>query len=452
VALRFLPPVLLLTGCVSSGTGQLLDRTYEAAAVGERAPRTPRESAQGADDVGLSSEEAVTREAVAQSPELAVLAHQARALVHAGRAEGSLPPAELALEVWNLPLERPYSLNEADMYMVELRQRFPAAGSLDARARALAEEAQALLLELSGQERRVAEEAALAYADYVQAVAEGRIQERQVALLERMREVVRARFTTGGSVLADAARLEVELSRARRALARSSGEGARARAELNALLRRPADAALPEPPQAPPTTVRLSTEELVARAEESQGSLLSSAARVRAAEARQRAARAEARVPEFMAGLGYWQDPSMRPGFGITTSMSLPWFWGPGRHRVAQSEEEVLAEEAVGDESRLEARTAVLTAKASLDAIEEQLRVLSGQTLPATQRSLDALSVTLSSGSGSLLDWVDVSRSLLDLELEVAALHGELRRSVASLERAVGTALPRAALELEAKP
>ncbi len=41
------------------------------------------------------------------------------------------------------------------------------------------------------------------------------------------------------------------------------------------------------------------------------------------------AAEAEARIPEFMVGLGYWQDPTMRPGVGVTASMSLPWLWGP---------------------------------------------------------------------------------------------------------------------------
>ncbi|MBK6690543.1 MAG: TolC family protein [Deltaproteobacteria bacterium] len=390
--------------------------------------------------------------AVARSPALAVMAHRARALVHAGRAEGSLPPAEVGFEAWNLPLGRPYALGEADMYMVELRQRFPAAGSLDARARAMAEEAQAMVAELSSEERMVAERAANAFADYVQAFAEQRLQERQLALLSRMGQAVRARYTTGGAGLAEAARIDVEVAKAERALARVAGDIARSRATLNAVLRRPSGAPLGAPREVPPETVRLTVEELIARAEANRGATLAADARARAAGARREAAEAEARVPEFMVGLGYWQDPTMRPGVGVTASMSLPWLWGPGRDRVRQAEEEEAAERAARESAGLDTQGEVSEAHAQLQALEAQLSVIRGQALSATQRSMEALTAAFSTGNASLLDWVDVARSLLDLEMEVIALHGDLQRGIASLERAVGTALPRTPLHEESTP
>lgn len=380
------------------------------------------------------------------------MAHRARALVHAGRAEGSLPSAELGFEAWNLPLARPYALGEADMYMVELRQRFPAAGSLDARARAMAEEAQAMVAELSSEERMVAERAANAFADYVQAFAEQRLQARQLALLSRMGQAVRARYTTGGAGLAEAARIDVEVAKAERALARVAGDIARSRATLNAVLRRPSGAPLGAPREVPPETVRLTVEELIARAEANRGATLAADARARAAGARREAAEAEARVPEFMVGLGYWQDPTMRPGVGVTASMSLPWLWGPGRDRVRQAEEEEAAERAARERAGLDTQGEVSEAHAQLEALEAQLSVIRGQALSATQRSMEALTAAFSTGNASLLDWVDVARSLLDLEMEVIALHGDLQRGIASLERAVGTALPRTPLHEESTP
>jgi cobalt-zinc-cadmium efflux system outer membrane protein len=394
----------------------------------------------------------VVAAAVERSPALAVMAHRARALVHAGRAEGSLPPAELGFEAWNLPLARPYALGEADMYMVELRQRFPAAGSLDARARAMAEEAQAMLAELSSEERLVAERAANAFADYVQAFAEKRLQEGQIALLARMGQAVRARYTTGGSGLAEAARIDVEVTKAQRALARVGGDIARSRATLNAVLRRPPGAALGEPRETPPETVRISVEDLIARAEANRGATLSADARVRAAGARREAAEAEARIPEFMVGLGYWQDPTMRPGVGVTASMSLPWLWGPSRDRVRQAGEEEAAERAARDSAGLDTQAEVSEAHARLLSLEAQLSVIRGQALPATSRSMEALTAAFSTGNASLLEWVDVARSLLDLEMEMVVLHGDLQRGVASLERAVGTALPRTPLHEDSTP
>lgn len=396
--------------------------------------------------------DAVVTLAVARSPALALVARRARALVHAGRAEGSLPPAELGFEVGNLPLTRPYAAGEADMYMVELRQRFPAAGSLDARARAMAEEAQAMLAELSAEERLVAQRAADAFAEYVQAFTERGIQRQQLALLERMGQATRARYTTGGSGLADAARIDVEIAKAQRALARIEGDSARARAALNAVLRRPVGAPLGEPQELAPQTVRLPLDELLARAESNRGPTLAADARLRAAGVRREAVEAEARIPEFMVGLGYWQDPRMRPGVGVTASMSLPWLWGPGRHRMAQGQEEEAAERAARDGAGLEAQAEVSEAYARLAAFEQQLLVVRRQALPAARRSIDALTAAFSTGNASLLEWVDAARSVLDLEMEAADLHGQLSHGIAALERAVGTLLPRVALELEQIP
>lgn len=436
-------------GCVSGHTERTLDRSYAAATVrvGE-ASALSKESrvTSEADLSGRLERDVVVSQAVARSPALAVMAHRSRALVHAGRAEGSLPPAELGFEAWNLPLTRPYALGEADMYMVELRQRFPAAGSLDARARAMAEEAQAMFAELSSEERLVAERAENAFADYVQAVAVKHLQERQLALLSRMGQAVRARYTTGGAALGETARIDVEVAKVQRALARVAGDIARSRATLNAVLRRPPGAPLGEPREAPPETVRLSIEELIARAEASRGAVLSADARVRAASARREAAEAEARAPDFILGLGYWQHPSMRPGIGITASTSLPWLWGPNRDRVRQAQEEEAADRSVRDNVGLDTQAAVSEAHAMLLALEPQLSAIREQALPATRRSMETLTAAVSTGNASLLEWVDVARSLLDLELEVIMLHGEVARGVASLERAVGTALPRTPL------
>ncbi|MCC6213946.1 MAG: TolC family protein, partial [Polyangiaceae bacterium] len=416
---------------MSGPTRQALDRSYELATPGTRAgPGAGREGGAGA-ALDLSApldRDAVVALAVTRSPALAVLSHRARALVHAGRAEGTPPPAELGLQASNLPLARPYAAGEADMYLLELRQRFPPGAALDARARAMAEEAQALLAEVSSEERLVAERAGAAFADYSQALAERRLAERQLALLHRMGQAVQARYPTGGSSLSDGARVELELARGRRALARAEGTILRSRATLNVVLRRPAAAPLGEPRDVPVETVALGVDELVARAEATRGATVSADARVRAATARREAAAAEARIPEVMVGFGYWQDPAMRPGLGVSASMSLPWLWGPTGHRLDQAREEEAAERAARDQAGLEARTEVVEVHAQLRAIEAQLAVVRARALPAARRSLDALAAAYTTGSATLLDWVDVTRSVLDLELEAVELRGDLER------------------------
>ncbi len=360
-----------------------------------------------------------------------------------------MPSPELGLEAWNLPLARPYALGEANMYMVELRQRFPAAGSLDARARAMADEAHAMVAELASEERQIAQRAADAYADYVHGIRDHAIHHDHLALLEQMQGAVRARFTTGGTGLADAAKIDLEIAKTRRDIARIDGDITRARATINSLLRRPADAPLGPPSDIAPMTVRLSADELVARAERSRGAFVAARDRIQAAQARREAAEAEARWPELMVGVGYWQDPNMRPGYGANVSMSLPWLWGEKRDRVAEAREREAAETSALAGASVEAQSEITEAHARVVTAERELQVLHTQALPAARRSIDAIRAVYTTGSASLLEWIDAARSFLDLEMEEAHISAELARAVASLERSVGAALPLTAVATE---
>jgi cobalt-zinc-cadmium efflux system outer membrane protein len=439
-------------GCVSAQTTQGLRDTYEAATrrLADRAP--PTEVAPGVDLAAPLERDAVVALAVARNPALTAMAHRARAMIHAGRAEGLLPSPEVGVAAQNVPLTRPYALGDAGMYMVELQQRFPAAGSLDARARSMTEEAQAMLAELTTEERMTAQRAADAFAEYAQGTEEHELQERQLALLARMSEAIRARYSTGGAALTDAARIELEVANTRRGVARTEGDVARARASLNALLRRPVSAPLGAPRGVAPETVRLTLDDLLARAATSRGATLAADARVRAARARRDAADAESRNPELMVGLGYWQDPRMRPGFGLSFSMSLPWLWGPQHERVAQAQEEEAAETSSRDAANVDAQSEIAEAHAKLAAIEAQLLVVDAQALPAVGRALDALAAAYVTGNANLLEWVDAARSTLELEMEKASLNGDLAHSIAALEQAVGAPLPRTPLTLEDRP
>jgi outer membrane protein TolC len=440
-------PVL---GCVSTQTTHSLDRSYQMASVHVRGPSA--EKAPLPDLSGPIGRDALVALAVARSPSLAAVAHRARSMVHGARADGSLPASELGFQAWNLPLTGPYALGDADMYMVELRQRFPALGSLDARARATAEDARAMLAEVATEERLTAQRAADAYADYVHGLQDHALHHQHLALLEQMQNAVQARFTTGGAGLADAARIDLELSKTKRAIARIDGDIARARATINAVLRRAVDAPLGRPRDVGAETVRLPVDELLTRARSSRGATLAADARVRAGRARRHAAEAEAKVPEVTVGLGYWQDPAQRPGVGVTASMSLPWLWGPQRHRLEEASELEASDLASAEGASLELQLEVTGARAQLAAFEQELVVVHSQAVPAARRSIDAVRAAYTTGNASLLEWVDTARSVLDLEMEETDLTAEIAHAVAALERAVGSQLPRIAILTKEHP
>ena len=436
------------TGCLAGSTSRLVDQTFELPAL-RRPPLAESDLAREDSELSASLGRArVTALAVARDPALRSMAHDTRAALHAARAEGALPPPELNAQMWNLPLARPYALGEASMYMVELRQMFPAAGARDARARAAAEEARGRVAELVAREAEVRSRAGEAYADYVQGVLERRVGEAHLEMLAAMLDVARSRLAAGGA-LSDIPRIETEQARTRRALARDEADVARARAALNALLRRDFDAPLGAPSDVAPETVSLPLDELLSLAARSRGELTQAGARIRAAQARTEAASAESRWPSITAALSYWQDPQMRPGLGATVAAALPWVWGGARERLAEARERELAEADAADGVTVTVRAEVATAEARLHGLERELAVLRRDAGPAAMRSTEALRAAYTAGRGGLLDWIDAARQLHDIGQEEADVTAAMIRTAADLERAVGTGLPRSSIVVE---
>lgn len=455
--MRWLPWMVAVSaiGCLAGSTNRRIDETFELSR--RRAPDGAQGSTGGRESEDFSAP--VTRLAilsriVARDPGLTARAYRVRAALHEARAAGSLPPPEVNAQIWNLPLGRPYALGEADMYMLEVRQAFPAAGSRDARARAGVEDARAMAAELAIREQELVERASRTYADYVRATLDRRLRSRFLDLLAAMFDAARARFASGSATLADVVRVEVEQARTRRVIARDDGDLARARATLNALLLRPTDAPLGLPADIAPQTVRLPLDALVAQAARTQGAQAQAQARILAARARTTAARAEATWPTFMVGLSYWQDPQMRPGLGAMVSASLPWVWGGQRQRLAAARETEAAEAASAREVTVETRAGVGAALARLDGLERQLTVLRIEARPSASRAVQAMRAMYTAGNSDLLAWLDTARSVLEIEMEEADLTAELGQTTAELERTVGALLPRteAGAEREERP
>ncbi len=387
----------------------------------------------------------VRRLAVARDPGLSERAHRVRALLHAARAEGALPAPEADVQVWNLPLARPYALGEAGMYMAEYRQMFPAPGSLDARSRAAAEEARGALAELSTREQEVLHRVDLAYADYVGATLHHAVHTQHLGVLAEMLDVARGRYASGGASMADIARIEGELASTRRTLNRYTTDRDRSRAALDALLQRPTDDSSPlgPPRDLDPETVRLSLDELLARAGRTRGDLSMARARARAAHARAEAADAEATWPAFSVSLSYFQDPMQRPGVGGMASMTLPWVWAGARERLGAARETESAERDAVESASVDVRRTLGPLRAALAGIERDLVILRTETRPATERAADANRAAYIAGQSDLVAWLDATRLALDTAMEEADARAELGRTLADLEWAVGQDLPR---------
>lgn len=441
---------IVATGCLSAATRAAFDETER---VLSRATIVSRASSSAPSDArsftGPLVRAALVRVAVSRDPELTALAHRARALLFGARAEASLPPPEAEGQVWNLPIIRPYSLGEAGMYMVGVRQMLPAPGGLDGRARAMIEEARGVLAEASTREREVIRAVGEAYADLIAATLHHGVHHDQLSQLERAQEVIRARYAAGGGALAELARIELAQAGHRRTLVRYQADAARARATLNAWLHRPPDAPLGDPGELEAETVTLGFDELVARAIRARGEILAGEARERAADARLRAMESDASWPSFTFGMSYMQDPMRTPGFGALVGMSLPWLTGGARARVSQAREEATAERAMTDAARWSVRRDIAMVQAQLASAVAVLRSLRADAMPAARRAVEAVRASYTTGDSDLNAWLESDRETLELEMDEADAIADLARATNALDAAVGETLPRVSVRVD---
>ena len=182
------------------------------------------------------------------------------------------------------------------MYMVELRQRLPAWGSLDARARVMLAEAGAGLAELSARERDVARRVTDAWADYTAGALHHRVHHEHLGVVDAMHAAARARAVTG-SGLEEFSRVELERARVLRQIARFDNDRRRAARALDALTQRSEAAPLALVVEPRGETVRAPLSALVGRALARRAMVAEARSRVegaRGASARGASARAAA--------------------------------------------------------------------------------------------------------------------------------------------------------------
>ncbi|MBI4700898.1 MAG: TolC family protein [Deltaproteobacteria bacterium] len=409
-----------------------------------RAEAPPADDARLAEPVDRAT---IERAVLARHPSLVAATHRERALAASARAEGRLPPPELMTQIQQVPLARPYRLDQASMAMFGVAQDIPAPGMLDLQAEAMDLEARAAGAMASAQARMLVREVGHAFAQYAEATARQRVRRETLALLGRMSEVARARYATGAP-LADFTRAELEDVRAQAEIAREQGMAQEARAMLNGLMARPIDAPLGPPQQGEPQTVVLEAAAVAERAAQRHPEVLAAELMVRAAERAARAAEREASVPMFKVAVGGFLPVGEMPaGWGASFGTTLPWLWGRAVGRSESAERRVRVEQAGADAVRVRVRAEVARAFAALGGAERRWLLLGDLARPAARRAIETSEAGYAAGGSDLLGWLDAVRSALEVELDLAMARADLERALVDLDWAAGAPVARVGLE-----
>lgn len=322
----------------------------------------------------------------------------------------------------------------------DLSQKLPFPGKLRLRGEVALGEAEAASHDFEAVRLRLATMASLLLDDYYLAVRSLEINADHVALLEEFKRIAAARYEAGEASQQDPIQAEVQLTHA---LHRDVvlGTAMRVTAEqLNALLHRLPNAALPPPPQQLTTSADAldEVELLLDQALADKPELAAAAARVEAETSRLDLAKREY-FPDFTLTGSYnrlWQNQDLQPFVGVALNVPLQL----GRRRAAVAEADARLEAARNQQLAIrdDVRLAVRTGAERLAEARHVEQLYRERLIPAASDQVQAARSGFETGRNSFLALIDAQRNLLTAELGYEETIANLGRRRAELDRALG--------------
>lgn len=323
---------------------------------------------------------------------------------------------------------------------VEIRQPLPFPGKRRLAGEAALAMAEAEAAEIEMVQLELAQMTSELFDDYYVVARALAINEHHRALMAEMKDSAEAQYVAGRGSQQDPIQAEVELAQLERERLGLETQRVEIVAQLNGLLHRSPEAALPPPPAeldlaaAPPGT----SEELQALALERRPQRDATQARIRAGQAEIAVAKRDY-YPDFELMAGYdsmWDMPEHRWMVGIMVEIPLQ----RGRRRAAVEKAEADTAKMRFEDETLVDEIQVEVARAYRRVVEaEELVELNEKTLvPAVRDQLDAARAGFTSAQNDFNTVVEAEENLREAELELEMARAEVSRRRAALARAVG--------------
>jgi outer membrane protein TolC len=383
------------------------------------------------------------KEALKANPEIVA----ARKAVEAAQARiipaRSLDDPELNLESWAIPINQPTNLNQANMHMVNLRQRFLFPGKLRLRGEVASQEEAMAVARYQAKEREVIAAVKKGYYELFMADRNIQITKEQLELHERVLRTTETRYTVGKTSQSDVVRAQVEHSDLINRLIVAEQERESAEARLNALLSRPTDALIGKTAELEPSpTTPFEQNELYRLTIESSPELREAVSGVKRAELSHELAIRNQRYPDVTLGLGYWYTPqgTFQHTYSGMLTLTIPFFWTKAKHdrEVDEASAQIARAEAsrraIKNLAFLEVRDNLLKSNAARKSVSLYRTGL----LPLAELSLRAAEAAYQTGRLEFTGLLEAERALRDVRLGYYRTLVSLEQSLADLERAVG--------------
>jgi outer membrane protein, heavy metal efflux system len=324
-------------------------------------------------------------------------------------------------------------------HTVMVTQAFPLWGKLDLRREAAFADVDAARGRERAAQDALDERIKVTYAQYYLATRDIAVNREVADLAEQMSTAASARYGQGGGDQAGVIRALGEATTAKIEAVRLEGEVSAARARLNALVARPADAQLAEPQvlrPMPSPEPRLDA--LLSRAQAANASLSAGAAEIAAARTRRTLAD-KAWYPDLTVGAGPLIQTNNRPvGAAATVGLNIPLAWGREASGQQEAAAKLGATQQTYDATLLEIEGALGEAVAKLHATRKAEALIRREALPQARATFQSVLANYSQGKGELEAAIATEHRIHEVELTLLQTQLEEQVELAAIERLIG--------------
>jgi outer membrane protein TolC len=379
----------------------------------------------------------------ARNPELREASARTRSAVEGVALARSLDEPMFKIESEGIPFHHPAAVDQAVDNKIGLTQTFPFPGNVSLRAEAATRDAEGIYQRYRDRDRDVILRLKKAWLDYYAAVRAIETHDVHLQLMEATEKISDAKFRTGAVTQQDVLKPQIEQVMLHNEVQTMEQMKGSARAAINQILHRPADAPLGEPAEIVLPDETFDYADLLARAERMRPDLKAAELQVKSTQAALRLAERQRDLPDFSLGVDYMQMPNAPDGYSAMFSINLPWFTGKKSAEARRLEQTLRADEAALDTVRGRAQFEIRDALLRVQAARRSAALFRNELVPKSAQTVEVSRTAYEKDKSSFLELLDAERSLRDVRLKSIIAMTQYEGAVADLEKAVGEDLRR---------
>jgi outer membrane protein, heavy metal efflux system len=324
-------------------------------------------------------------------------------------------------------------------YDLEISQRIPLGGKLDAQSALAAAQTQAAASDYADARLKLALITSELYDDYVLAVRSLEVQAQHIELMATLQQHARAAYESGNASAQDSLQAEAELARIEYQRTVYETQRDVAIAQINALLHRDPRAPLPEPAAEVPVLQQAEPDVTgMLQSVQHRPDIASAQAQARVARLRVTAAEREF-YPDLTVSTSYssmWSMPEHRWMAGVAINVPLQ------RERRRGAVDEARAMRAAADsdvQSTVDAAQGeIAIALRQLQQARRAVQLYEQRLVPVARAQIEAARAGFVASQNNFMTVIEAERGLRAAELELAMARAELGKRGAALDRALG--------------